>query len=167
MLRPLANGGYKLQPYDVERRRASERREKNPPLEIPAFSNERLRAIAVPVGHGSVPALAWRIEAGGKRIVFSGDTNGVGAGLTALARDADIFIAHHAVPEDSGDAVALRLHMPPSAIGRIARDARVKQVVLSHRMLRTLGREQETLEAIRKSYAGPVSFADDLHCYLP
>jgi ribonuclease BN (tRNA processing enzyme) len=167
VLRPLAKGGYKLQPYDVERRRARDRREKNPPLEIPAFSNERLRAVAVPVGHGSVPALAWRIEAGGKRIIFSGDTNGLGTGLAVLARDADIFVAHHAVPEDSGDAVALQLHMPPSAIGRIAHEAKVKQVVLSHRMLRTLGREEESLAAIRKSYAGPVSFADDLHCYVP
>lgn len=167
VLRPLAKGGYKLQPHDVERRRAKDRREQNPPLEIAAFRNARLRAVAMPVGHGSVPALAWRVEAGGKRIVFSGDTNGLGEGLAALARDADLFIAHHAVPEDSGDAVALQLHMPPSVIGRIASRAKVKRVVLSHRMLRTLGRENETLEAIRKSYAGPVSFADDLNCFVP
>jgi ribonuclease BN (tRNA processing enzyme) len=48
--------------------------------------------------HGSVPALAWRVEIGGKSIVFSGDTNGEG-NLVRLAKDADLFIAHNAVPE--------------------------------------------------------------------
>jgi ribonuclease BN (tRNA processing enzyme) len=55
--------------------------------------------------------------------------------------------------------------MPPSVIGRIARDARTKQLVLSHRMLRTLGREPQTQEAIRALYAGPILFADDLDCF--
>jgi ribonuclease BN (tRNA processing enzyme) len=170
ILKPLAKGGYKLQPHDVQRTRSKERRErreKNPSVEIVAFKSARLRAVAVPVDHGSVPALAWRIEAGGKRIVFSGDTDGHGSGIRALARNADLFIAHNAVPEDSTDTVARKLHMPPSVIGDISREAGVKRVVLSHRMLRTLGREQETLDAIRKSYAGPVIFADDLNCFVP
>jgi hypothetical protein len=34
-------------------------------------------------------------------------------------------------------------------------------------MLRTLGKEEETLAAIRKEYAGPVTFADDLSCFRP
>lgn len=167
VLKPLAKGGYKLQPHDVTQTRAKERREKDSSPEIVAFRNDRLRVVAVPVGHGSAPALAWRIEAGGKRIVFSGDTNGMGSGIRRLARDADLFVAHNAVPDDSTDVVALKLHMPPSVIGRISRDANVKRVVLSHRMLRTLGHEKETLGAIRKSYAGPVSFADDLNCFVP
>jgi ribonuclease BN (tRNA processing enzyme) len=57
--------------------------------------------------------------------------------------------------------------MPPSTIGRIARDANVKQLVLSHRMRRTLGRESETLEQIRRHYAGPAVFANDLDCFTP
>jgi ribonuclease BN (tRNA processing enzyme) len=57
--------------------------------------------------------------------------------------------------------------MPPSVIGHIAQAAKVKQLVLSHRMLRTLGKEDETLGAIRKSYNGPAAFADDLSCFRP
>ena len=57
--------------------------------------------------------------------------------------------------------------MPPSVIGDIAQGAKVKQLVLSHRMLRTLGREEESQAAIRKRYAGPLEFADDLGCYRP
>jgi len=55
--------------------------------------------------------------------------------------------------------------MPPSVIGRIAADAHVKRLVLSHRMLRTLGKEEQTRTEIRKWYSGPLQFADDLDCY--
>jgi ribonuclease BN (tRNA processing enzyme) len=59
------------------------------------------------------------------------------------------------------------LHMPPSVIGRIAHEAGVKQLVLAHRMRRTLGRETETLESIKRHYTGPVAFANDLDCFTP
>jgi ribonuclease BN (tRNA processing enzyme) len=108
--------------------------------------------------------LAWRIEAGGKVIVFSGDTNGEGEGLVRLARNADLFIAHNAVPEGA-TGIERRLHMPPSVIGQIAAQAQVKSLVLSHRMLRTLGKEDQTLSEIRKTYSGPVTFANDLDCF--
>jgi ribonuclease BN (tRNA processing enzyme) len=55
--------------------------------------------------------------------------------------------------------------MPPSVIGTTAANAHVKELVLSHRMLRTLGKEDETLIEIRKRYAGPVLFANDLDCF--
>jgi ribonuclease BN (tRNA processing enzyme) len=118
----------------------------------------------VHVVHGAVPALAWRVEIGGKRIVFSGDTNGEGEGLTRLAMNADLFIAHNAVPEGA-TGVERRLHMPPSVIGTIAANAHVKQLVLSHRMLRTLGKEKETQTEIRRRFAGPLVFANDLDCF--
>jgi len=50
-------------------------------------------------------------------------------------------------------------------IGQIAQQANVKQLVLSHRMLRTLGKEAQTLSEIRKSFSGPVTFANDLDCF--
>jgi len=57
--------------------------------------------------------------------------------------------------------------MPPSVIGQVAGDAHVKQLVLSHRMLRTLGqaKEDQTLSEIKKRYSGPVEFANDLDCF--
>lgn len=57
--------------------------------------------------------------------------------------------------------------MPPSVIGRIAYAAGVKQLVLTRRGRRALGRETETLDSIKKRYAGPVLFADDLDCFTP
>jgi len=154
LLVPQENGSYKLQPHNVAGDGTSSA----------AFRGEHLSAYATRVIHGSVPALAWRVEIGGKSIAFSGDTNGQGADLVNLAKDADLFIAHNAVPEG---AIGLerRLHMPPSVIGQIAQQAHVKRLVLSHRMLRTLGKEEQSQSEIRKSFSGPVAFANDLDCF--
>ena len=97
-------------------------------------------------------------------IAFSGDTDGNNGNLERLARNADLFVAHNAVPEGA-NGVERSLHMPPSVIGKIASAAAVKQLVLSHRMLRTLGHESESLAVIRASYDGNVTFADDLQCF--
>jgi ribonuclease BN (tRNA processing enzyme) len=164
---PLDKSSYKLEPRDVREpapKIGSARR--TDPLILPVFSNERVRVQAVTVAHGQLPALAFRIETGGKTIVLSGDTNGNSDGLQTLTAGADLFVAHNAVPEGAG-GVERALHMPPSVIGHIAQAAKVKQLVLSHRMLRTLGKEDETLGAIRKSYNGPAAFADDLSCFRP
>jgi len=148
------NGSYKLQPHNVDAG--------STPISV--FHNADMTISAVLVIHGGVPALAWRVDIGGKHIVFSGDTNGDGGGLTQLASNADIFVAHNAVPEGA-TGVERKLHMPPSVIGEIAGDAHVKQLVLSHRMLRTLGKEKQTETEIRLHYSGPIAFANDLDCF--
>jgi ribonuclease BN (tRNA processing enzyme) len=147
-------GSYKMQPHNVTAN--------STPVSV--FRNADLSASAVRVIHGGVPALAWRIETRSKVIVFSGDTNGDGDGLPRLAMNADLFVAHNAVPEGA-TGVERRLHMPPSVIGEIAVSAHVKNLVLSHRMLRTLGKETETQAEIRKRYSGPITFANDLDCF--
>ena len=147
-------GSYKLQPHDVAAGSAP----------VLVFRNADMALYAVRVVHGAFPALAWRVEIGGKRIVFSGDTNGEGEGLTQLASNADLFVAHNAVPENA-TGLERRLHMPPSVIGETAANAHVKQLVLSHRMLRTLGKEDETRAEIKRRYSGPIVFANDLDCF--
>lgn len=99
-------------------------------------------------------------------LVFSGDMSNQNNTLTTLAIQADLLVAHHAIPEQAGN-VARNLHMPPSVIGKIAANANVKQVVLSHRMQRTMGQEQHTSDLIRGHYQGPIHYTDDLQCYRP
>ena len=149
------DGGYVLHAHDVPLREHEVRT---------LFRAEGITANATRVVHGGVPALGWRVNVGGKSIVFSGDGNGDNVNLELLAKNADLFVAHNAIPEGETGS-ARQLHMPPSVIGRIAQSAGVRQVVLSHRMLRTLGRESETLAVIARVYPGPVTFADDLDCY--
>ncbi|MGH8727265.1 MAG: MBL fold metallo-hydrolase [Burkholderiales bacterium] len=145
---------YKIKPNDVALENSQAR-------EI--FLEQGLKVSAAKVIHGPLPALAFRIEAAGKSVVISGGTNGEG-GLEQLARGADVLIAHHAVPEGA-TGVERKLHMPPSRIGEIAAAAKVKKLVLSHRMLRTVGKEHESQTAIAANYKGPVVFADDLNCF--
>ncbi len=151
------NASYSIQPNNVVLNDA----------EIKTVLNENgIKATATNVQHGSVPALAWRIDIAGKSLVFSGDTNGDNGNLEQLAKGADIFVAHNAVPENATGA-ARNLHMTPSVIGKISASAKVKQLVLSHRMLRTLGKEPETLQAIAVQFFGKPVFANDLDCFIP
>lgn len=128
------------------------------------YSEGRITVYALPSGHGPVPSLAHRLEIDGLILAFSGDTSGNNKALIDLAKNADIFIAHNAIPEEE-EGVGRALHMPPTVIGKIAGEAKVKKLVLSHFMMRTLGREKETITLIRKNYQGPISLAKDLDCY--
>ena len=152
LLVPAEQSSYKLQPHNMV----------GTDTPAIAFRSLDLTVSFVRVVHGAVPALAWRVQLVGKSIVFSGDTNGEG-GLPQLAANGDLLVAHNAVPEGA-TGVERRLHMPPSVIGQIAADAHVRQLVLSHRMLRTLGKEAATQSEIQKRYSGPLHFANDLDC---
>lgn len=147
---------YRLLPRDIA---ATDR-----PLEV--VRDRRYRISAVSVRHGPIPALAWRVEVNGRRVVFSGDFSSTSPGLLDLADGADLLVAHHAIAESAG-SVARSLHITPSGIGAFAARAKVKRLVLSHRMRRTLGHETESEGWIRREYAGPLQFADDLQCLTP
>ena len=112
------------------------------------------------VNHGIVPALAVAIEVDNKKIIISGDTSNENRHLEKIAKNADLFIAHHAIPEHA-NGFAKKLHMSPSIIAEVASKARVKKVVLTHRMKRTLEKESESLKIINRVYKGEVVFGED------
>ncbi len=128
------------------------------------YQSKNYSLSAIPVHHGPIPALAWRFDGAGCKISFSGDLSNRYQTLATLAEDSDLLIAHNAVPESQKGA-GRHLHMPPSEIGKIAGQAKVKALLLSHRMQRTLGKEKQTLAQLRKKYAGPVFFANDLDLF--
>jgi ribonuclease BN (tRNA processing enzyme) len=121
---------------------------------------------AVPVHHGPFPAFGYRVETAGCVISFTGDMSGRLGAMPGLARGSDILVAHNAIPEDAV-GVPARLHMTPSYIGRMAAEAGVKRVLLSHLMRRTIDIKDETVRLIRQSYKGPVSFPEDLDVVRP
>jgi ribonuclease BN (tRNA processing enzyme) len=112
------------------------------------------------VNHGIVPALGLRIAIAGKNLVISGDTSNVDGQLEKLTENADLFIAHHAIPEIHG-TYANNLHMTPSIIADVANRSNVKKVLLTHRMKRTIGNEEKSLKIMRKKYQGEIIFAED------
>ena len=132
-------------------------------IDAPKVLKRRFKSFTlsiINVSHGIVPALGIRVDIGNKSIVISGDTSNVNGQLEKLCRDADLFIAHHAIPEIHG-TYANNLHMTPSVIADVASKAKVKKIVLSHRMKRTIGKEAANLHIMRKTYKGNVVFAED------
>ena len=129
----------------------------------PVLKNRDFNISAIAGHHGPIPALAYRVDIANHSVTFSGDMNGVNHTLPILAANSTILVAHHAIPE-SAISAARELHMPPSMIGEIASQAKVKELVLSHRMLRTLGHEKESERLIREHYSGPLIFAEDGMC---
>lgn len=166
VLSPMTRDGFKLSPHEVRQRPrslAARRDDNDSPIEIGV---DGMQIAAAPVVHGAYPALAWRVRIDGKTIVFTGDMNGAGDTLARFAQGADMLVASHAIEEGTGQLERF-LYMPPSVIGNVAAAGAVRQLVLVHRDARTLGRETDSTQHIRKRYQGPVGFADDLACYTP
>lgn len=121
----------------------------------------RIDAIAVP--HGAVPALAYRVQIDHRVIVFGGDQNGSSAAFWSFSRDADLLVAHLAVPEDVGGP-ARTLHATPSRIGDGASQANVGHLLLSHLMTRSEATLDDNLSIVHKRFDGEIALARDLAC---
>jgi ribonuclease BN (tRNA processing enzyme) len=76
---------------------------------------------------------------------------------------AELLIMDYAIPEDAGH-IAAALHARPSEIARLAADAEVDRLVLSHLMPRSERVLAASLAIIRKTYTGPLTVADDMLC---
>ena len=150
-----AKSTYKLQPKNIT---ASGKEM------VEAMKTKSLTLKAIPVTHGPLPALAWRVEIGGVSVTFSGDMSGENGTLEQLAKDTTILVAHNAVP-DGAEGTPRALHMPPTVIGKIAAAATPKMLVLSHRMKPTFGKEDATRKGIAKSFNGKPLFAEDMQCF--
>ena len=80
--------------------------------------------------------------------------------MADFAKGSDVLVMNHAVPE-SARGVARNLHMPPSVIGEVAGKAKVKTVVLSHFMRRTMGQVENAVAIIEKQFNGDIEIAVD------
>jgi ribonuclease BN (tRNA processing enzyme) len=136
------------------------------PVTLDQVSEPEFEVDAMHVPHGIVPALAFRLRAADRVIVFATDQNGGNPGFADFARNADLLVMHMAIPQDAGEA-ARRLHATPDQIGRIAAAAEAKVLLLSHFMGRSLRTLDDNLARVRVEYGGPVLVAKDLGCYLP
>lgn len=128
---------------------------------------------------GDDKSFAFRFQTPDRVIVFSGDTGRCPA-MTELARGADILF--HEVVDLPSIEQLLQRELPPvlaqglyqhmvqdhttaEDVGRMARDAGVKEVVLTHLIP---GREEPDsifIEGVRKHFQGPVRVARDLMAF--
>ena len=106
---------------------------------FPVFEDDRVRVTATLVPHGPVyPSLAYRFDTEDGAVTFSGDT-AKSPNVVRLARGSDILV-HEVIDVDfyaetSGPALVehmIHAHTTAQDVGRVATDAGVRQVVLSH-----------------------------------
>ncbi len=106
-----------------------------------------------PVEHNP-ESIAYRLEAGGKSVVFSGDT-GPCDSLIELARRADLLVCEASFPEE----MALPKHLTPSRAGEVARRAGVKKLLLTH--IYPPCDKIDVVKEARREFPGPVLRAED------
>ena len=150
---PLGKTTYKLQPRNV-------RIKGNNTVDV--YANERLRVSAATVTRQPLPSLAWRLEVGGKSLVFSSDLDSEVNGLQTLVHNADLLVVHSTSRINTRDLRQLR-YLSPDAIGRTANAANVKKLVLAHHN----AQNQRAIDAIKANYAGLSIIADELDCVRP
>ena len=151
-LRRMTELFWELNERDITIRMADEGRPdprtllKPTELERPGivYEDDKVRVTAALVNHPPIePAFAFRFDAAGRSIVFSGDTTADDR-LIALARDADVLL-HEVIYVPGIDAIVASLpnaatlrehliasHTPTGDVGRVAKEARVKKLVLTH-----------------------------------
>jgi ribonuclease BN (tRNA processing enzyme) len=131
------------------------------------FEYKGIRISTIKVNH-TIYTIAFRFDMDGKSIVISGDV-AYSPSLSELAKDADVLVI------DSGGVVKkgkprrrppgggkrIRAHSNMDEVGRMAKDANVKKLVLTHL---TPGEVDEvaTKEALSKHFKGEVIFGHDL-----
>ena len=125
-----------------------------------AFAGLQVRSGATLHSPG-LHSLAYRFEQDGRAVVFSGDCD-YDPGIVALAGNADLLVLDCSFP----DHLKVKGHLSAGECGRIAREAGVRQLVLSH--LYPVDPCADTrLDEARTACTCPVCLAEDLmelHC---
>jgi ribonuclease Z len=163
---------------DLEQRIAHERRPSTRALEVevteyaegPLLDEDGLRVAAVAVAHQPVKyAYGFVFEADGMRLVFSGDTAYCPA-LIAAAQGADAlvhecFIHREMKPSPSrtpeGMAAVASYHTLSHEVGKVAREAGVRCLVLNH-FVPVRFDKAALLAEVRRDYEGPIVIGEDL-----
>lgn len=103
-----------------------------------------------------IPSTGYRIEdSEGHAVVYTGDTSYCEEAVE-LARNADILIIEAALPPGK----KLKGHMEPEVAGRIASEAGIDTLVITH--LYPICDRFDTEREIRKSFQGNLLVAEDL-----
>lgn len=128
---------------------------KREPTTVYDHSGITVTALGIP--HGEVPTLAYRVQTHGMSIVFSSDQTGTDPEFVKFARGADALIMHLTI--DVG--VKNPVHAAPDVVGRIAHEAGVGRLIVSHIGPVDLN---TAIPELKKFYTGPLTIGADLQC---
>lgn len=121
------------------------------------FQREGTTVTAQRIPHGNMPTLAYRVQTGNVSVVLSSDQNGTDPKFVEFAKGANVLIMHLAVAPGTD----VPLHATPAIVGRIAQEAGVGQLIVSHFGLFNL---DAAVADLRKFYSGPLIVGADMQC---
>ena len=122
---------------------------------------ENLRATCFPVNHID-GAVGWRVESDGVSVVFSGDTRYC-ENLAVAAQGADLLIHEALSTHHDQEGTNRRGHSTAAEAARIAAQAGVAALVLTHIDTGFHFDPQPLIAEARRYYDGPISLAHDLY----
>lgn len=138
---------------------------------VDVFTDGRVKVTAIENTHYHLApewaarnkSYSFRFESKGRTIVFTGDT-GPGEKLVEFARDADVLVAEMITPADIKSVPPqivkhmIAEHLTATDLGKLAQQARVRTLVLSH--VRSVA--PSDIAEIRKVYSGRIVAGRDL-----
>src|SRR5215475_14218286 len=126
------------------------------------FKGHDLTVTAFGIPHANMPTLAYRVETPAGSVVFSSDQTGTNPKFVDFARNANVLIMHLSIMSGAtSTSQAQALHATPAAVGRIAQEAAVGRLIVSH-----IGEIDldAAIGELKQSYAGPLTVGADLQC---
>jgi ribonuclease BN (tRNA processing enzyme) len=188
-IRRAVRAGLRAHAFDIDTRMKDEGRSDLRKL-LPVYTvredgllldDGRVRVTAARVAHPPIEeAFAYRFDVANWSVVLSGDTAPSDA-LVRLAEGADVLV-HEVLLADAAEVArwlekaphhplvqhVVRSHTSFHDVGRIAHDAGVKTLVLSHFVPGDAPVDKDAVLAeIRKTYQGKVVFGEDLMVLTP
>ncbi len=121
------------------------------------FDADGLTVTALGIPHGPMATLAYRVTTKGVSVVFSSDQTGTNPNFVEFAKDANVLIMHLAIPAGAKNP----LHAAPEVVGRIAREAGIKHLIVSHVGPFNL---DPAIAELKTAYSGPLTVGADLQC---
>lgn len=141
-------GGVRLDPGVVDVTKAE-------PSKV--FERQGLTVTALGIPHGPIPALAYRVETRDVSVVFSSDQTGTNPRFIEFAKGANVLIMHMAIAAGATSP----LHASPAVVGRVAQDAGVGRLIVSHIGLFDV---DAAIAELKKFYTGALTVGADLQC---
>ncbi len=120
------------------------------------FDQGGMVVTAMGIPHGPLPTLAYRVQTGGVSVVFSSDQTGTNPKFVEFAKNANALIMHLATNMEGSP-----LHASPAVVGRVARDAGVGHLILSHIGQFPL---DPAVAEVKAAFTGPLTVGADLQC---
>jgi len=121
------------------------------------FDRQGVTVTALGIPHGDIPTLAYRVQTRDVSVVFSSDQTGTNKRFVEFAKGANVLVMHLNIAAGATSP----LHASPAVVGRVAQDAGVGRLIVSHISQFDL---DAAIAELKKFYTGPLIVGADLQC---